>query len=102
MGERRFFEVPMRLNQDSPRDLPVCCRFSLRKNLIQEVESGLTTARDDDLGHPWLSSVALRAALPSLKLMEAANRLLGEANAMDSNEIVTLMDSFPKADPEQQ
>ena len=42
------------------------------------------------------------AALPSLKLMEAANRLLGEANAMDSNEIVTLMDSFPKADPEQQ
>ena len=42
------------------------------------------------------------ASLPSLKLMEAANRLLGEANAMDSNEIVTLIDSFPKADLEQQ
>ena len=42
------------------------------------------------------------AALPSLKLMEAANRLLGEAAAMDSNAIVTLMDSLPKADPEQQ
>ncbi|HBP53454.1 MAG TPA: hypothetical protein DD643_03465, partial [Synechococcus sp. UBA8638] len=42
---------------------------------------------------------------PSLSLMEAANRLLGEADAMDSNEIVTLMDSFPTAptaDPDQQ
>ena len=41
-------------------------------------------------------------SLPSLKLMEAANRLLGEANAMDSSEIFTLIDSFPEADPEQQ
>ena len=41
------------------------------------------------------------AALPSLKLMEAATRLLKKADAMDSSEIVTLMDSFPKAGPEQ-
>ena len=34
--------------------------------------------------------------------MEAANRLLGEANAMDSSAIFTLMDSFPEADPGQQ
>ena len=47
---------------------------------------------------PWTPNHP--ASLPSLKLMEAANRLLGEANAMNSNEVFTLMDSFPKADPE--
>ena len=34
------------------------------------------------MDHPWLSSVALHAALPSLNLMEAANRPPGEANAI--------------------
>ena len=40
--------------------------------------------------------------MPSLKLMEAANRLLKKADAMDRSEIAKLMDSFPTADPEQQ
>ena len=37
-------------------------------------------------------------ALPSLKLMETANRLLKKAAGMDSSEIDQVMDSFPKAD----
>ena len=42
------------------------------------------------------------SSLPSLKLMEAANRLVGKTTAMDSSEIAKLMDSFPKADSEKQ
>ena len=34
--------------------------------------------------------------------MEAANRLVLEADSMDSSEIAKLMDSFPNADSEKQ
>ncbi|MXZ82173.1 MAG: hypothetical protein F4Z10_00450 [Synechococcus sp. SB0666_bin_14] len=34
--------------------------------------------------------------------MEAANRLLSEGQSMDNAQIAKLMDSFPKADPDQQ
>lgn len=37
------------------------------------------------------------ASLPSLKLMETANRLMKQAETMDNNEIDELMDSFPTA-----
>ena len=37
------------------------------------------------------------ASLPSLKLMESANRLLKKAETMDNKEIDELMDSFPNA-----
>lgn len=42
------------------------------------------------------------SSLPSLKLMQAANRLVHKADCMDSSEIVKLMDSFPMADSEKQ
>ena len=42
------------------------------------------------------------SSLPSLKLMQAANKLMHEADSMDSSEIAKLMDSFPMADSEKQ
>ena len=42
------------------------------------------------------------SSLPSLKLMQAANRLVLEADSMNSSEIAKLMDSFPIADSEKQ
>lgn len=37
------------------------------------------------------------ASLPSLTLMEHANRLLKKADTMDSSEIAMIVDSFPTA-----
>ena len=85
------------------------------ENLIQEVESGLTTPGLTIWANSgfflWRSGLPQAhhqqpppmdtkpsASLPSLKLMEAANRLLKKADAMDNSEIDKVMDSFPKAD----
>ena len=94
-------------------DSPVCYRLTVRKNLIQEVESGLTTPGLTIWANPgflmWRSNchtipkattpmdTKSPASLPSLKLMEAANRLLKKAETMDNNEIDALMDSFSNA-----
>ena len=94
----------------------------MKNNLIQEVESGLTTPGLTIWANPgflvWFSGLPQApipptspnsthkpmdptnqtpAALPSLKLMEAANRLLKKAETMDNNEIDALMDSFSNA-----
>ena len=78
-------------------DPPVCYRLTVR-NLVQEVESGLTTPGLSIWANPgffmWRSNchnptltttmdTKPSTAMPSLKPMEAANRLLKKADAMD-------------------